>query len=313
MQRSSVIIGSRGSALALRQAEIVRAHLAARYPDLAFSLRIIRTRGDRILDRPLADVGGKGLFTKELEEALLRKEIDLAVHSLKDMPADLPEGLHLAAILEREDPRDALVTRTGEGTVRMLPEGAIVGTSSARRLAQLRALRPDLDIRPVRGNVDTRLRKLDEGSYDAVILAVAGLVRLGLEARIAERIPIEVMIPAIGQGAIAVQTRVEDDEMTALLAPLDHPPTRAATMAERAFLQRLGGGCHVPIAAHAEIAADDPSRLLLRGMVASPDGARLLRAHVAGPLTEAIALGHDLAERLLADGARAFLTHRPRA
>ncbi len=307
MKRSSFTIGSRGSALALRQAEIVRARLATHYPHLTFSLRIIRTSGDRITEHPLTAFGGKGLFIKELEEALRVKEIDLAVHSLKDMTAELPEGLHLAAILEREDPRDALVTRTGWGTVRALPEGAIVGTSSMRRLAQLRALRPDLDIRPLRGNVDTRLRKLDDGHYEAIILAAAGLVRLGLEARIAERIPIEVMIPAIGQGAIAVEARVEDEETNALLAPLDHPPTRAATMAERAFLQRLGGGCHVPIAAHAEIPSDDPAQLLLRGMIASHDGARLLKAQVTGPIAEAVALGHQLAERLIAEGALALL------
>jgi len=307
MKRSSFVIGSRGSALALRQAEIVRARLAAHYPHLTLSLKIIRTSGDRITDHPLAAFGGKGLFIKELEEALRAKEIDLAVHSLKDVTAELPEGLHLAAILEREDPRDALVTRTGEGTVYALPEGAIVGTSSVRRLAQLRALRPDLDIRPLRGNVDTRLRKLDEGQYEAIILAAAGLVRLGLDARIAERIPTEVMIPAIGQGAIAVETRVEDEEINALLAPLDHPPTRAATMAERAFLQRLGGGCHVPIAAYAEIASDDPAQLLLRGMIASPDGARLLKAEATGPMMEAVALGYHLAERLIAEGALALL------
>jgi len=307
MTRSSLIIGSRGSALAVRQAEIVRARLAAHYPHLTFSLKLIRTSGDRLADRPLTAFGGKGLFIKELEEALRAGEIDLAVHSLKDMPAELPEGLQLAAILEREDPRDALVTRTGEGTVRTLPKGAIVGTSSLRRLAQLRAMRPDLDIRPLRGNVDTRLRKLDEGHYEAIILAAAGLVRLGLEARIVERIPTEVMIPAIGQGAIAVETRAEDDDVTALVARLDHPPTRAATMAERAFLHRLGGGCHVPIAAHAELVSDEPARLLLRGMIASPDGTRLLKAHISGPLTEAVALGHQLAERLIAEGALALL------
>ena len=186
MTRSSLIIGSRGSALALRQAEIVRARLAAHYPHLTFSLKIIRTSGDRITEHPLTAFGGKGLFVKELEEALLAKAIDFAVHSLKDMTAELPEGLHLAAILEREDPRDALVTRTGEGTVRALPEGAIVGTSSLRRLAQLRALRPDLDIRPLRGNVDTRLRKLDDGHYEAIILATAGLLLAAVSAAAAE-------------------------------------------------------------------------------------------------------------------------------
>jgi hydroxymethylbilane synthase len=307
MKRSSLILGSRGSLLALRQAEIVRAKLTARYPELHLLVKVIKTSGDRIADRPLTDFGGKGLFIKELEEALLAREIDLAVHSLKDMTAEIPAGLHLAAVLEREDPRDALITRTGRGTLLTLPEGAILGTSSLRRAAQVRAHRPDLQIRPLRGNVDTRLRKLDDGHYDAIILATAGLVRLGLEERIVERIPTEVMIPAIGQGVIAVETRADDDEVNALLAPLDHPQTRSAITAERAVLHRLGGGCHVPIAAHADVLPHDPSHLILRGMIASPDGARLLSAHVVGPLTEAAALGRHLAEQLLAQGALALL------
>jgi len=307
MKRSSLILGSRGSLLALRQAEIVRAKLTARYPELHLLVKVIKTSGDRIADRPLTDFGGKGLFIKELEEALLAREIDLAVHSLKDMTAEIPAGLHLAAVLEREDPRDALITRTGRGTLLTLPEGAILGTSSLRRAAQVRAQRPDLQIRPLRGNVDTRLRKLDDGHYDAIILATAGLVRLGLEERIVERIPTEVMIPAIGQGVIAVETRADDDEVNALLTPLDHPQTRSAITAERAVLHRLGGGCHVPIAAHADVLPHDPSHLILRGMIASPDGARLLSAHVVGPLTEAAALGRHLAEQLLAQGALALL------
>jgi hydroxymethylbilane synthase len=307
MKRSSLILGSRGSLLALRQAEIVRAKLTARYPELHLLVKVIKTSGDRIADRPLTDFGGKGLFIKELEEALLAREIDLAVHSLKDMTAEIPAGLHLAAVLEREDPRDALITRTGRGTLLTLPEGAILGTSSLRRAAQVRAHRPDLQIRPLRGNVDTRLRKLDDGHYDAIILATAGLVRLGLKERIVERIPTEVMIPAIGQGVIAVETRADDDEVNALLAPLDHPQTRSAITAERAVLHRLGGGCHVPIAAHADVLPHDPSHLILRGMIASPDGARLLSAHVVGPLTEAAALGRHLAEQLLAQGALALL------
>jgi hydroxymethylbilane synthase len=307
MKRSSLILGSRGSLLALRQAEIVRAKLTARYPELHLLVKVIKTSGDRIADRSLTDFGGKGLFIKELEEALLAREIDLAVHSLKDMTAEIPAGLHLAAVLEREDPRDALITRTGCGTLLTLPEGAILGTSSLRRAAQVRAQRPDLQIRPLRGNVDTRLRKLDDGHYDAIILATAGLVRLGLEERIVERIPTEVMIPAIGQGVIAVETRADDDEVNALLAPLDHPQTRSAITAERAVLHRLGGGCHVPIAAHADVLPHDPSHLILRGMIASPDGARLLSAHVVGPLTEAAALGRHLAEQLLAQGALALL------
>ncbi len=308
MRRSPLVIGSRGSALALRQAEIVRAKLAARNPQLPLAVKIIKTSGDRITDHPLAAFGGKGLFIKELEEALLAREIDLAVHSLKDMTAEIPAGLRLAAVLEREDPRDALITRTGHGTVLTLPEGARVGTSSVRRAAQLRALRPDLDLQPLRGNVDTRLRKLDEGQYEAIILAAAGLVRLGLEHRIVERISTEVMIPAIGQGAIALETRADDEEVNALVASLDHPPTRSATEAERAFLRRLGGGCHVPIAAHAEVLAEDPTQLILRGMIARADGTRLLRAHVIGPLAEPLALGQQLAEQLIARGALALLT-----
>ncbi len=308
MRRSSLIIGSRGSALALRQAEIVRVRLAAQNPQLSLTVKIIKTSGDRLTDHPLTAFGGKGLFIKELEEALLAREIDLAVHSLKDMPVEIPAGLCLAAVLEREDPRDALITRTGHGTVRALPEGARVGTSSVRRAAQLRALRPDLDIRPLRGNVDTRLRKLDEGHYDAIVLAAAGLVRLGLEHRIVERIPTDVLIPAIGQGVIAIETRADDEEVNALVAPLDHPPTRSAVEAERAFLRRLGGGCHVPIAAHAEILAEDSTRLILRGMIARADGTRLLRAHVIGPLAEPLVLGQQLAEHLIAQGALALLT-----
>lgn len=310
MRRTHVIIGSRGSPLALRQAEIVRAALAARYPDLSFSLKIIKTTGDRIVDRPLTAFGGKGLFIKELEEALLAREIDLAVHSLKDMTAEIPEGLHLAAVLPREDPRDALCTRTGHGTVLTLPEGAVVGTSSLRRLVQLRARRPDLQILPLRGNVDTRLRKLDQGQYDAIILAAAGLQRLGLEDRIAERISPDVMLPAIGQGALAIETRVEDEWVNAQVAPLDHPMTRLCITAERAFLQRLGGSCHVPIAAYAEVLpqdADAEPQLLLRGLIASPDGTRLLKAQLTGPLTEVAALGRRLAEHLIAQGALALL------
>ncbi len=307
MRRSSLILGSRGSLLALRQAEIVRAKLAAQYPDLHLTVKAITTSGDRIADRSLAAFGGKGLFIKELEEALLAREIDLAVHSLKDMTAEIPSGLHLAAVLEREDPRDALITRTARGTLLTLPEGAIIGTSSLRRAAQVRARRPDLNIQPLRGNVDTRLRKLDEGHYDAIVLATAGLLRLGLENRIVERIPIEVMIPAIGQGAIAVETRADDEEVNALLVPLDHPLTRLATTAERAVLHRLGGGCHVPIAAHADVLPNDPSYLILRGMIASPDGARMVSAQAVGPIAEAAALGRHLAEELIAQGALALL------
>jgi hydroxymethylbilane synthase len=292
-----LVIASRGSRLALCQARWVQERLAALgYPA---RLEIIRTTGDKITDVPLAKVGGKGLFTKEIEDALLDGHADLAVHSLKDLPTDLPAGLMLAAVPEREDPRDALVgARLSE-----LPAGARVGTSSLRRAAQLRNLRPDLEIESVRGNLDTRLRKQEQGQYRAIVLAVAGLNRLGWAGRIAEILPPEIMCSAVGQGALAIETRLEGPARDACRR-LDHAPTRAEVTAERALLASLGGGCQVPVGARAILAN---GRLRLLGLVISPDGASVVRAESEGAPEEAQSLGAALGARLLEQGARSIL------
>ena len=290
-----LIIASRGSQLALWQAHWVEQQLAALgYPS---RIEIIKTTGDKITDVPLAQVGAKGLFTKEIEEALLEGRADLAVHSLKDLPTELPAGLVLAAIPAREDPRDALVGKR----LADLPAGARLGTSSLRRAAQLRKVRPDLRIEPVRGNLDTRLRKLDEGQYDAIVLAAAGLKRLGWEARIAEILPPDIVCPAVGQGALAIETG-----RTGLLAcqSLDHPATRSAVTAERALLAALGGGCQVPIGAYATVAG---GRLFLQAVVVSPDGVDLVRDQSEGPTADALRIGRELGEALLAAGADSIL------
>lgn len=291
-------IGSRGSQLALWQANWVKGRLEG----LGESCRIeiIKTTGDKITDVPLAKVGAKGLFTKEIEEALQEGRIDLAVHSLKDLPTALPGGLGLAGIPEREDSRDALVGFRLEN----LPDGAKVGTSSLRRAAQLRVLRPDLEIDPVRGNLDTRLRKLDEGQYDAIVLASAGLKRMGWENRIAEALPPEIMCPAVGQGALAIETRQDGGPAECLCRRLDHAATRVAVNAERAVLASLGGGCQVPIGAHARV---ENGRLRLLAIVVSPDGARLVRRHKDGPVADAERLGRELGRELLDAGAREIL------
>jgi hydroxymethylbilane synthase len=292
-----LIIASRGSQLALWQARWVSRRLI----ELGHVclIQIIKTTGDKITDVPLAQVGGKGLFTKEIEEALLDGRADLAVHSLKDLPTELPAGLVLAAVPEREDPHDALVGRK----LVDLPAGAAVGTSSLRRAAQLRRLRPDLTIESIRGNLDTRLRKLDEGRYDAIVLAAAGLKRLGWEARIAEILPDEVMCPAVGQGALAVETRAAGAGWDACAA-LDHPATHSAVAAERAFLRALGGGCQVPIGAHATVTG---ARLHLVGLVIAADGSAVVRGEREGPAAEAEAIGAALGAKLLEQGARAIL------
>jgi len=305
-----VVIGTRGSKLALWQANHVAELLRAGRPDLDLEVKTIQTRGDLVRDRALSQVGGKGLFVKEIENALLSGKIDLAVHSLKDMPTEQPEGLTLGAILERADPRDALVVREEKGNLDGLPQGARVGTSSLRRKAQLLAARPDLEVLDLRGNVDTRLRKLREGQYEAVVLAVAGLVRLGYEAAASQALPVDVMLPAVGQGALCVEIRAEDGATRTLLSALDHPATRWATMAERALLRRLEGGCQVPIGAFGQT---DSGQLALRGMVAALDGSRLLRDEMRGPAYEAEALGTALAERLLAAGGGEILEEVRRA
>ncbi len=298
-------IGSRRSALALWQAEHVRGLLHAHHPGLRVEVVHFTTHGDRVLDRPLPEIGGKGLFTQELEEALLAGQIDLAVHSLKDLPTDLADSFVLGAILPRGNPFDALISRKG-CTLAALSPGATVGTSSLRRTAQLRAYRPDLRTESLRGNVDTRLRKaLDpEGSYDAIVLAAAGLKRLGRGDAINEMLPPEVMLPAPGQGALAVQCRAGDAQTLEVLAPLDDPATRCAVTAERAFLHRLDAGCRLPVSAYAWLDGDD---LRLTGRVSAVDGAQTLTVHGSAALSKAFALGVELADQALAQGADALL------
>jgi hydroxymethylbilane synthase len=310
MSLQTLVIGTRGSSLALWQANHVTERLQGLHPELQIEVRVIHTRGDLVRDRALSQVGGRGLFVKEIESALLSGEIDMAVHSLKDMTSEQPQGLRLGAILERADARDALVRRDSEGQLQDLPQGARVGTSSLRRRAQLLAARPDLQVLDLRGNVDTRLRKLGEGDYDAVILAVAGLQRLGHTSAISQALPVDLMLPAVGQGALCVEVRAGDEQVDRLLASLDHPATRQATQAERAFLRRLEGGCQVPIGAHAEVVDD---RLHLQGLIAALDGSRLVRDETRGPALEAAQLGWDLAERLLAAGGDAILEEVRRA
>src|SRR5579883_725322 len=291
-----ITIGSRGSQLALWQAR----HIAACLAELGAETRleIIKTTGDKILDVPLAKVGGKGLFTKEIEEALLAKTIDLAVHSMKDVPAELPEGLTLSAIPEREDPRDAVVGPA----LADLKDGAKIGTSSLRRSAQLYAMGRGFTTETLRGNVDTRLRKLDEGQYDAIVLAAAGLRRLGWGDRIREYIPVEMMLPAVGQGALAIETRNDGGEAQKLVEKLNHLPTNRAVTAERALLATLEGGCQVPIGGHATF---DNGSIHLRALVASPDGMRVIRGERTG--TDPFEVGRALGEELLAKGAREIL------
>ena len=296
---NSLVIGTRGSALALWQAR----HTQERLEKLGVSVRleIIKTQGDKILDVPLAKIGGKGLFVKEIEEALASRRADVAVHSMKDVPAELMPGLVLAAVSAREDPHDVLCARPGV-TLASLPHGAHVGTSSVRRIAQLRARRTDLRISPLRGNVDTRLRKLDAGEYDAIVLAAAGLVRLGHADRISERLD---LLPAIGQGILAFETRAGDREVIDLVRRAMHDEATAhCAGAERAFLERLEGGCQTPMACHARL---DGGSLHVDGLVASLDGTEILRADRRGPATEGAALGRGLAEDLLARGAGRIL------
>jgi hydroxymethylbilane synthase len=294
-------LGSRGSALALWQAE----HVKARLEDLGHSIevRVITTTGDRSLDGPLESVGGKGAFLKEIEDAMLGDEVDLAVHSLKDVPTALPEGLGLCAMLERADPRDALISASG-CLLAELPEGARVGTTSLRRRAQLAALRTDLSIVDLRGNVDTRLRRLREGRFDAILLAMAGLTRLGRVAEVTEPLDPGVLLPAPGQGAITLECRGADAEVASAVAPLHHDATARTVTAERAFLAALGGGCNVPLGAFAE--PDAAAGLRLRGLVASPDGSAVVRGELRGGNAER--LGRALADDLLARGAGELLS-----
>ncbi len=303
MTAETVRIATRKSPLALWQAEHVAAELRRHHPGLVVELVKMTTRGDKILDSPLAKVGGKGLFVKELEQGMLHGRADLAVHSMKDVPVAFPEGLHLAVVLDRAEHRDAFVSNT-HARLADLPEGAVVGTCSLRRQCQLLAWRDDLRIRDLRGNVNSRLARLDAGEYDAVILAGAGLLRLGFGERIRELLPPERSLPAIGQGAIGIECRVEDARINALLAPLADPRTSVQLAAERALNARLMGGCQVPIAGYAEL---DGDRVWLRGLVGSPDGREVIRGERHGPASEAAALGTALAEELLERGAERIL------
>jgi hydroxymethylbilane synthase len=307
--KESLIIGSRGSKLALWQAEWVRSQLKAQHPELRVDIEIIKTSGDVLKNAPLSMIGGKGVFTKELEEALLDRRIDLAVHSLKDLPTTLPPQLTIAAITEREDPRDALILRedaqTANPSIKNLHAGAVVGTSSLRRLAQLKHLRGDLGIKDLRGNVDTRLRKLDAGEYDAIILAAAGLRRLGLEHRISAALHFDEMLPAIGQGALGIETRDDDEATIELLAPLHHSATHSSCTAERALLRALGGGCQLPIAGHATV---KDNHMRLDGLVAGLSGEVIIRETLEGDASEATTLGETLAQHLLSRGAASLLT-----
>jgi hydroxymethylbilane synthase len=302
-ERSTLVLGTRGSKLAVHQSEWVQARLKELAPHVEVTLQRIRTSGDMILDVPLAKIGGKGLFVKEIEEALLSGEIDLAVHSMKDVPTVLPAGLDLLCIPRREDARDAFISRDGR-KFHDLPQGAKVGTSSLRRQAQLLKARPDLSIIMLRGNLDTRLRKLREGQFDAIVLAAAGLRRLGWEHEITEYLEPEISLPAIGQGALGIEGRRDDQFVRSLLSSLDHAPTRTMVRAERALLHRLQGGCQVPIAAHATLAGSD---VTLEGLVASVDGKEIIRNRVHGTATDPESLGIQLAERLLAGGADKIL------
>lgn len=307
------VIGSRGSKLALWQAEWVRSRLEASDARVRVRVEIIKTSGDVLRDVPLAVIGGQGVFTKELEQALLDGRIDIAVHSLKDLPTIVPEGLAITAITEREDARDALVLRADASrdstpappSIKSLPPGARVGTSSPRRMAQLKHLRSDLVVKDLRGNVDTRLRKLDEGEYDAVILAAAGLRRLGFAHRISAPVAVDEMLPAVSQGALGIETRAGDTETNRLVALLDHDATRAACLAERALLRALGGGCQVPIAAHATI---DGKVLRLEAVVAAHSGERVIRDAIEGESSEAEQLGKALSARLQERGANSLLS-----
>lgn len=296
-------IGTRASQLAVTQATWVKRRIESTHPQIRVELTKITTKGDRILDVPLAKVGGKGLFVKEIEDALLAGEVDLAVHSMKDVPTELPEGLHIGIIPLREIPQDAFVS-TRYASLDALPRGARVGTSSLRRKSQLAALRPDLTITDLRGNIDTRLRKLDEGLFDAILLAGAGLNRMGLQQRITTLLPAEQMLPAIGQGSLGIELRKNDQDLLQILQFLHDPDTAVTVSAERAFLLRLEGGCQVPIGAHALLAGDTIS---LTGLIAGVDGRHIIKETMTGPVEQATALGTTLAESLLAKGGKALL------
>ena len=303
MNRGILRIGTRGSLLALTQSGFIQKRIEESWPEVKVELVIIKTTGDKIQDVPLAKVGGKGLFVKEIEEALAAGEVDLAVHSMKDVPAVLPDGLVIGVIPAREDPRDVLVTHKGRGLME-LPPAALVGSSSLRRAAQIKAHRPDIRVESLRGNLDTRLRKLEDGMYDAIVLAAAGLHRMGWQDRITTYLEVEDFLPAVGQGALGLEFREDDHSIRDLLAPLHHLDTAVAVHAERSFLETLEGGCQVPIGGHARAGGD---WLELTGLVASVDGAKVFRTTRTAPRDEAVRLGIQVAGELLDAGARSIL------
>lgn len=309
MTHRILYIGTRGSLLALTQSQWVKETLERRWQESRVELKIIKTTGDKILDVPLAKVGGKGLFVKELEDALLEGAVDLAVHSIKDVPADLPHGLEIGAIPRREDPRDVLVSRTGKD-LSNLPPNARLGTSSLRRAAQLKSLRPDLEIENLRGNLDTRLRKLQEGRYDAIVLAAAGIHRMGWNERITAYLNPTEFLPAIGQGALGIEIRTEDKAVRELIASLHDPDTAVAVQAERSLLKGLEGGCQVPIAGYAQVS---DGQIELTGLVASLDGKQIVRRTRSASRDQAESLGRELARELLDAGARNILDEIYRA
>lgn len=310
MRSEQVTIGSRGSELALWQAHWVQHRLEQLHPGLAVSVIVIHTKGDKVLDAPLAKIGDKGLFTLEIENALLRGEIDIAVHSLKDLPTELPAGLTLGAITEREDPRDVFIPHPSNPRKKLLEQlpGAAIATGSLRRKCQLQSLRPDVQVVDIRGNLATRFRKLDESNWGGMVLARAGVVRLGKEERIGEVIEADVMLPAVGQGALGIEIRDNDPRIAALIGPLAHSATTSAALAERSLLRRLEGGCQVPIGTFARVAGpEDAPRLVLDAMVGALDGTSVVRGRIEGATGEAEHLGTMLAEKLLRDGAEAIL------
>lgn len=303
MKKNSIKIGTRGSKLALTQSSMIGEIIGKEYPDIDVDLVIIKTKGDKIIDSPLSKIGGKGLFVKEIEEALLESRVDIAVHSIKDVPAELPDGLGIPFFPEREDPSDAFLS-VKYSRLDDLPGGAKVGTGSLRRSSQLLNIRPDIDIVPIRGNVDTRIKKLESGELDAILLAASGLNRLGLSSRIKQLLPPLDFIPAVGQGALGLEVRTDDAECNKILEFLNHPETALAVRAERAFLNRLEGGCQVPIGAHALI---EGNQIIIHGMVSETDGSMIIRDNLTGSCEDPEQAGETLAERLLSRGADKIL------
>lgn len=303
MMADTFRIGTRGSNLALWQAHWVKSEIEKNNPGMGVEIVIIKTKGDKILDVPLAKVGGKGLFVKEIEQALMDGTVDLAVHSMKDMPAEIPEGLTIGAVPDRENPLDVLISKN-HVPLKDLPKGAVVGTSSLRRASQLKHARPDLTIKTLRGNLETRLRKLDDGEYDAIILAAAGVLRMKYDGRITEYLPDNILLPAVGQGALCIEIRQDDPRVAKVVSALNHPDTHHVVTGERSFLHRLEGSCQVPVAAYGKV---DGQTYTLTGLVADLDGSRVFKESISGPIGQSAELGVTLAETLLGRGANIIL------